>query len=64
MNIGDEVEVVKCGCGLGERVASKPIEMEKHIAETKIPSKVFIKEKIFEDLKSMFGKDIEILINY
>ncbi len=29
-----------------------------------VPKKTFIKEKIFEDLKSLFGKDIEIMINY
>ena len=39
-------------------------ELEKHIAKIKIPPRVFIKEKIFEDLKSLFGKDIEILVNY
>jgi len=39
-------------------------EFEKAIAKTKIPEKVFIKEKIFEDLKEIFGKDVEILVNY
>ncbi len=39
-------------------------ELEKVLAKTEIPPKVFIKEKIFEDLKSIFGKDVEILVNY
>lgn len=39
-------------------------EMEKVIAKVQIPGKVFIKEKIFEDLKQIFGKDIEVLVNY
>ena len=39
-------------------------EIEKAIEKIKIPEKVFIKEKTFEDLRKLFGKDIEILINY
>ena len=39
-------------------------EYEKAIAHVEMPEKTFIKEKIFEDLKSIFGKDVEILINY
>ena len=38
-------------------------ELEKSIAKVEIPPKVFIKEKIFEDLKAIFGKDVEILVN-
>ncbi|MBI2664391.1 nucleotidyltransferase domain-containing protein [Candidatus Woesearchaeota archaeon] len=38
-------------------------ELEKVLANTEIPPKVFIKEKIFEDLKAIFGKDVEILVN-
>jgi len=30
----------------------------------KIPPRVFIKEPIFENLKDIFGKDVEILVNY
>ena len=42
------------------------IRNEKDLAAAKIeiPSKVFIKEPIFEDLKRIFGKDVEILVNY
>jgi len=39
-------------------------EFEQHLAKVEIPPKVFIKEKIFEDLKKLFGKDVEILVNY
>ncbi|MEM4260601.1 MAG: nucleotidyltransferase domain-containing protein [Candidatus Woesearchaeota archaeon] len=39
-------------------------ELEKELAKIDIPSKAFIKEPIFEDLKSIFGKDVEILVNY
>lgn len=39
-------------------------ELEKVLGNTDIPPKVFIKEKIFEDLKGIFGKDVEILVNY
>ncbi|MFH0870183.1 MAG: nucleotidyltransferase domain-containing protein [archaeon] len=39
-------------------------EFEKAITGVEMPEKVFIKEPIFEDLKSIFGKDVEILINY
>jgi len=39
-------------------------ELEQSLAKTEIPPKVFIKEKIFEDLKTIFGKDVEILVNY
>ena len=39
-------------------------ELEKELMKVEIPAKVFIKEKIFEDLKNIFGKNVEILINY
>jgi len=39
-------------------------ELEKSLTETEIPPKTFIKETIFEHLKGVFGKDVEILINY
>jgi len=38
-------------------------EMDKVIADTMLPAKIFINERIFESLKKNFG-DIEILINY
>ncbi|MEM4711095.1 MAG: nucleotidyltransferase domain-containing protein [Candidatus Woesearchaeota archaeon] len=39
-------------------------ELEHAIANVEIPKKTFIKESIFENLKGIFGKDVEILINY
>lgn len=39
-------------------------ELEKNISKAKIPKKVFIKEKLFENLKELYGKDVEILVNY
>ena len=39
-------------------------EMEKALTKIVIPEKAFIKESIFEHLKSIFGKDVEILLNY
>jgi len=39
-------------------------EYEKALTGLEMPEKVFIKEPIFEDLKSIFGKDVEIMINY
>jgi uncharacterized protein (UPF0332 family) len=39
-------------------------ELEKHLASTDIPKRVFIKEPIFENMKSFFGKDVEVMINY
>jgi len=39
-------------------------DLEKEIMKMEIPPRVFIKEKIFESLKKLFGSDIEILVNY
>src|SRR3989338_220450 len=39
-------------------------EYDDKITKIKLPGRVFIKEKTFESLKSLFGKDIEILVNY
>jgi len=39
-------------------------ELEKATARVTIPEKTFIKEVLFEHLKTIFGKDVEILINY
>lgn len=39
-------------------------EFEKVLTKLSIPPKVFIKQPIFENLKEVFGKDVEIMINY
>ena len=49
---------------LGTTQKSSLEELEKALVKAVIPSKVFIKEPIFEDLKNIFGKDVEILVNY
>jgi len=38
-------------------------ELEKTLATVQIPQHVFIKEKTFEHLKDVFGKDVEILVS-
>jgi predicted nucleotidyltransferase/uncharacterized protein (UPF0332 family) len=50
--------------GLGKIYPSTLEELEKALANLKIPHKAFIKEPIFEDLKGVFGKDVEVLVNY
>jgi len=49
--------------GLDKIEASSLEELEKALANTKIPENVFIKEPIFENLKEIFGKDVEILLS-
>ena len=49
---------------LGTTEKSSLEELEKELAKVEIPHKVFIKEPIFEDLKTIFGKNVEILVNY
>ncbi len=49
---------------LGTVTKSTLEELEKALVAVEIPAKVFIKEPVFENLKGIFGKDVEILINY
>ncbi|MCK4521276.1 MAG: nucleotidyltransferase domain-containing protein [Nanoarchaeota archaeon] len=49
---------------LGPAKQSSLEELEKALSKIDIPHKVFIKEPIFENLKDIFGKDVEVLINY
>lgn len=39
-------------------------ELEDHLKRVKIPERVFIKEKIFEDLRKLYGQDVEVLVSY
>ncbi|MBI4739803.1 nucleotidyltransferase domain-containing protein [Candidatus Woesearchaeota archaeon] len=55
---------IKENGGLGQQVNSTLEELEEHLVKMQIPAKVFIKEPIFEDLKRIFGKDVEVLLNY
>lgn len=49
---------------LDELASSNVEEMNKELVSVKIPDNVFIKQPIFDDLKQMYGKDVEILISY
>lgn len=49
---------------LGTTQKSSLEEFEKALAKAKFPKRVFIKEPIFEDIKRLFGKDAEVLLNY
>lgn len=50
--------------GFGKVRASSIEEMEKTIANIKMPKRVFVKEQIFESIKEIFGDDVEVLVNY
>lgn len=39
-------------------------DYEKELAKGQFPSKVFVKEPIFDDLKRIFGRNVEVLLNY
>ncbi|MEK6968724.1 MAG: nucleotidyltransferase domain-containing protein [Nanoarchaeota archaeon] len=39
-------------------------EMERVIATSNIPPKIFLKETLFENFKQIFGPTVEILVNY
>ncbi|MFO8015650.1 MAG: nucleotidyltransferase domain-containing protein [Candidatus Woesearchaeota archaeon] len=58
-----KAEITKEG-GLGRTKESSMEELEKNLAKIEIPPKVFLKEKIFEDLKNIFGKDVEVLMSH
>jgi len=49
---------------LTEITESSLEDLEKAVASMEVVQKTFIKESIFEQLKTIFGKDVEILINY
>tara|TARA_Y100000310_G_scaffold285298_1_gene308677 strand:+ start:1112 stop:2962 length:1851 start_codon:yes stop_codon:yes gene_type:complete len=55
---------IKSDGSLGTIEKSSLEDLEKALSKVEIPSKVFIKEPIFEDLKRVFGKDVEVLVNY
>jgi predicted nucleotidyltransferase/uncharacterized protein (UPF0332 family) len=49
---------------LGPTQPSTFEEMEKSISEIQVPERAFIKAPIFDDLKKIFGKDVEVLVKY
>lgn len=36
--------------------------MHRHLQDNKIPERIFIKEKLIDDLKKIFGKNVEIMV--
>ncbi len=48
---------------LGTMKDSNLEEFEKELAKSSFPQRVFIKEPIFEDLKRIFGRDVEVLMS-
>ncbi len=49
---------------LGTMEDSTLEEYEKDLASVKFPQRVFVKEPLFEDLKGVFGKHVEVLLHY
>ena len=49
---------------LGTLEKSSLEELEKAVANLKVPSRVFIKEPVFQNIKNIFGKDAEVLLSY
>ncbi|MCK4670601.1 MAG: nucleotidyltransferase domain-containing protein [Nanoarchaeota archaeon] len=64
----EEKEIVKAKINkdgsLGKEEKATLQDVEGAIASLEIPKKTFIKEPIFEDLKKIFGKNVEIQLNY
>jgi len=55
---------IKADGSLGTISDSSLEELEKSMAKMEIPTRTFIKHKIFGQLSDMFGKDVEVLMNY
>ncbi len=49
--------------GLTQIQESSIEELEKDLVKIQIPQRAFIKDQIFMDLKKIFGKDVEVLLN-
>ncbi len=54
---------IKPDGSLGTLEKSSLEDMEGDLAKIRIPEKVFIKQPIFDDMKKLFGKDVEIQVN-
>jgi len=59
-----EKTVINPDGSLGTLQESSLEEYEKELSKEKFPQKVFIKEPIFEDLKNIFGRNVEVLLYY
>ncbi len=49
---------------LGTLIDSSVEEYEKALAGAKFPKRVYVKEALFEELKTIFGKHVEVLLHY
>ena len=49
---------------LHSTIKSSYEQFEKEISSAKVPDNILIKESIFEDLKVIFGEDVQVLLNY
>lgn len=49
---------------LGPLEESNQEEFEKELAKMKFPKRVFVKEPLFEEIKNVFGSDVEVLLHY
>ncbi|MEK6904432.1 MAG: hypothetical protein AABW87_02445 [Nanoarchaeota archaeon] len=54
--------VIREDGGLGNLEESSLVELEGALAAVKMPPKAFIKEKIFEDLRKIYGNDVAIMV--
>ncbi|MEK6901411.1 MAG: hypothetical protein AABX37_03655, partial [Nanoarchaeota archaeon] len=59
-----EKAVLNADGSLGTLKDSNLEEFEKELAKATFPKRVLIKEPIFEDLKRIFGRDVEVLMNF
>ena len=63
----DEKQISKADItaeGALENISGSSIqELEKALADQSIPTRVFIKQPIFENLRELFGKDVEVMIH-
>ena len=48
---------------LGTLEKSNYEELEQALAKVKIPARAFIREKTFESLKKVFGRDVEVMVS-
>ncbi|MBU2590373.1 MAG: hypothetical protein KKA65_00140 [Nanoarchaeota archaeon] len=56
-----KADITKEG-GLDNIKPSSLEELEKHISKIRITKKAFVRERLFEDLRTLVGEDVEILL--
>jgi len=55
---------IRADGSLGPLEKSSLEAFEKELAQATFPKRVFIKEPLFENLKDIFGRDVEVLLQY